>query len=59
MNTEFWYVMVFYALLSCFLMPFVMQYALGSDSGLEKGYIAGTVVSMVLWFTYGKKYANM
>lgn len=59
MNTEFWYVMVFYALLSCFLMPFAGQYFLGDDSGLENGYIAGTVVSMALWFIYGKKYANM
>ena len=59
MNTEFWYIMVFYAVLSCFLMPVIGQYYLGNETGLGKGYIVGTIMSMLLWFTVGKKKVNM
>ncbi len=52
---KFWSVMIFYALLSCFIMPFLGKKFMG-QGGLEKGYIMGTVVSMILWFTVGKKY---
>lgn len=46
--------MMFYALLSCFIMPFLGKKLMG-PSGLEKGYIAGTIISLILWFTVGKK----
>lgn len=46
--------MLFYALLSCLIMPFLGQKLLG-QSGLEKGYIAGTIISLMLWFTVGRK----
>lgn len=52
---KFWLVMIFYALLSCFIMPCLGKKLLG-QSGLEKGYIIGTIVCMILWFTVGKKY---
>ena len=58
MFTEFWKVMFFYALLSCAIMPFALYYINGSD-GLEQGYIAGTILSIILWFTVGKKYAKI
>lgn len=54
---KFWSVMIFYALLSCFIMPFLGQKFMG-PGGLEKGYIMGTVVCMILWFTFGKKYVG-
>lgn len=54
---KFWSVMLFYALLSCFIMPFLGKKFMG-QGGLEKGYIMGTVVSMLLWFTFGKKYVG-
>jgi hypothetical protein len=54
---KFWSVMIFYALLSCFIMPFLGKKFMG-QGGLEKGYIIGTVVSMILWFTVGKKYVG-
>jgi len=40
-------------------MPMVGQYYLGNESGLGKGYIVGTIMSVLLWFTVGKKKANM
>jgi len=58
MFTEFWQVMFFYALLSCAIMPFIGHYINGSD-GLGQGYLVGTAVSLLLWFTVGKKYANV
>jgi hypothetical protein len=40
-------------------MPLAGQYYLGNESGLGKGYVFGTIVSILLWFTVGKKKANM
>ena len=47
--------MLFYALLSCLIMPLVFERINGS-AGLGQGYVAGTVISLILWFTVGKKY---
>ena len=49
--------MLFYALLSCLIMPMVFERINGS-AGLGQGYVAGTVLSLILWFTVGKKYAS-
>ena len=49
--------MLFYALLSCLIMPLVFERINGS-TGLGQGYVAGTVLSLILWFTVGKKYAS-
>ena len=54
MNTMFWMIMFFYALLSCFIMPARGYYFMGV-SGLSNGYVLGTIVSLILWFTVGKK----
>jgi hypothetical protein len=54
---KFWQVMAFYAFLSCFLMPYLGKMFMG-PSGLEKGYIVGTIVSLALWFSVGKKYVS-
>jgi len=58
MNTVFWQVMAFYALLSCVIMPLI-GYKLKGESGLGQGYVAGSIVSVMLWLIVGKKYANM
>ncbi len=52
----FWQIMLFYALLSCLIMPMIGQRINGS-AGLGQGYVVGTVLSLILWFTVGKKYA--
>lgn len=54
MNTTFWMIMFFYALLSCFIMPYIGYYFMGV-SGLSNGYVVGTILSLILWFTVGKK----
>ena len=54
----FWQIMFFYALLSCFIMPAIGYYFMGT-SGLSNGYVVGTIVSMILWFTVGKKMSRV
>ncbi len=53
----FWQIMFFYALLSCFIMPYIGYYFFGK-SGLGNGYVIGTIVSLILWFSFGKKMSN-
>ena len=55
MKVSFWMVMAFYAVLSCVVGPLVGQYLIPSKDGLEKGYLGGTLLSVVLWFAVGKK----
>ena len=54
----FWQVMAFYALLSCVIMPLI-GYKIKGEQGLGQGYVIGSVVSVGLWLTVGKKYAKM
>ena len=58
MNTVFWRVMAFYALLSCFIAPFI-GYKLKGQSGLGQGYVAGSIICVGLWLTVGKTYVGM
>jgi hypothetical protein len=58
MSTMFWQIMAFYAILSCFIMPAIGYYFMGTK-GLSNGYVVGTIVSMILWFTFGKKMAKV
>jgi hypothetical protein len=39
-------------------MPFLGYYIRGVQ-GLSQGYIVGTIVSLILWFTVGKKMAKV
>jgi len=50
----FWMIMAFYAILSCFIMPAIGYHFMGM-SGLGNGYVLGTILSLILWFTVGKK----
>ena len=56
--SDFWKVMFFYAFLSCFLTPMIFSYFKG-PSGLGLGYVIGSVVSVILWFVIGYKYAGV
>ncbi len=58
MFTEFWLVMFFYAILSCIIMPMLFCHFNG-PKGLGQGYVAGSVLSLMLWFTVGRKYAKI
>lgn len=58
MFTEFWMVMFFYAILSSVIMPLI-GYRFKGVSGLGQGYVVGSVLSVVLWFVVGKKYAKV
>ncbi len=55
MKSSFWMVMAFYAVLSCFVGPYVGHYLLPTKEGLERGYLGGTLLSVLLWFAVGKK----
>ena len=54
MYNMFWLIMAFYAILSCFIMPAIGYHFMGM-SGLGNGYVLGTILSLILWFTVGKK----
>ena len=58
MSKAFWQVMAFYALLSCVIAPLI-GYKMKGQSGLGEGYVAGSIISISLWFFVGKKYAGM
>ncbi len=55
MQTMFWQIMFFYALLSCFIGPLVGYMFMRSNRGLELGYFAGTAASLLLWMMVGRK----
>ena len=55
MQSEFWFIMAFYAIVSCVIFPFVGHLITGSNKGLEGGYLLGTAVCVFLWFTMGRK----
>ena len=54
--TTFASIMLFYAILACILGP-LLFYFLWKKSLKTAGYgfIAGSVLSILLWLTYGKK----
>jgi MFS-type transporter involved in bile tolerance (Atg22 family) len=58
MNTVFWQVMAFYALLSCVIAPLI-GYKLKGQSGLGQGYVVGSIICVGLWLTVGKKFTRM
>jgi len=58
MCKAFWQVMAFYAVLSCVIAPLI-GYHFKGHQGLGQGYVAGSVVSVLLWLTVGKKYVGM
>ena len=52
-------IMIFYAILSYVIMPFVFYYAFGrSLSRAGDGSLVGNILSVILWYTYGSKMIN-
>tara|TARA_B100000780_G_scaffold273028_1_gene236040 strand:+ start:119 stop:301 length:183 start_codon:yes stop_codon:yes gene_type:complete len=50
-------VLIFYALLM--MATATIGYKMDKQNGFTNGYIVGMVISLVLWFTVGKKYSNL
>jgi hypothetical protein len=49
-------VIAFYVFLACILFPVVFYYAFNrSLVTAGNGYVAGSLLSIVLWFVYGNK----
>jgi hypothetical protein len=50
--------MAFYMLVTYVLGPVVFYYAFGRTlASAGNGFVAGSILSIVLWFLYGKKMA--
>ena len=50
-------VLIFYALLM--MATATVGYKMDKKNGFTNGYIVGMILSVVLWFTVGKKYSNL
>lgn len=50
-------VLIFYTLLM--MITATVGYKMDTKDGFTKGYIVGMVISVVLWFSVGKKYSNL
>jgi len=56
--TMFLQIMAFYMLVTYVLGPVVFYYAFGRTlASAGNGFVAGSILSIVLWFLYGKKMA--
>jgi len=57
MNTEMGYgILVFYGLLA--IITAAVGHHFDKKNGFSNGYVIGAVISLVLWFTAGKKMAG-
>jgi len=57
LNERFIGVMVFYAVLTYLLSPFV-AYLIAGEKHLGTGFIVGSILSILLWFFYGRGYVR-
>ena len=49
-------IMAFYAILTYFVFPMIFYYTMGKTAhAAGKGFIMGSVVSVLLWHFYGSK----
>lgn len=54
--TTFASIMLFYAILACILGPLLFYFLFKrSLKTAGYGFIAGSILSIILWLTYGKK----
>jgi hypothetical protein len=49
------YIMIFYAVLSYLLGPAIGYNITKTKDGIGYGLVAGSLISIVLWYTYGSK----
>lgn len=55
-TTKFMQIMLFYAILACFLMPFIFYFFIHkSDRSAGNGFVLGSILSIMLWYSYGSK----
>jgi hypothetical protein len=53
---QFMMIMLFYIFLSYILGPIVGYYAISKTvSGAGNGFVAGSILSIILWYTVGQK----
>ena len=59
MNDSWWIftrIMLFYVILSYVIVPIIFYHASGKKlSRAGDGFVAGSVLSIILWYTYGSK----
>jgi len=54
--SKFAQIMLFYAILACIIAPLLFYYLMGRTvDAAGNGFIAGSILSIVLWLTVGKK----
>ena len=49
------YIMLFYAILSYFITPAIGYNITKTKEGLGYGFVIGSIISIILWYTYGVK----
>lgn len=59
MNSSWWIftrIMLFYIILSYLVVPAIFYYAFGKSlASAGNGFVVGSVLSIILWYTYGSK----
>jgi hypothetical protein len=48
-------IMLFYAILACVIGPVIGYKITHTKEGLGNGFVAGSILSILLWYVYGKK----
>ena len=55
-SSMFFSVMVFYIFLSYILFPLIFYYLVDKSlHGAGNGYVVGSIISLILWFAFGRK----
>ena len=55
-STKFAQIMLFYILLTFFIMPLLFYFFIKkSDASAGNGFVVGSVLSLMLWLSYGSK----
>lgn len=56
LSTKFAQIMLFYILLTFFIMPMIFYFFVkNSYASAGNGFVVGSVLSLLLWFSYGSK----
>lgn len=50
-------ILIFYGILA--IITAALGHMFDKRNGFSNGYVAGVVISLVLWFTYGKKASGL
>jgi hypothetical protein len=55
--TDAYGILVFYGILA--IITATIGHYFNKKNGFSNGYVAGVIISLVLWFTAGRKMANV